>query len=142
MSECRLGQVTTLHGSCLCGGVRFEVDVTPERIRFCHCESCKKLAGGGGTANVRANSAAIRIVEGADLVRTFQPAEGSAKTFCRECGSNLFGGGWPESEFCSVRVTTLEERVGDLPGVHVWARSVAPWELLPDDGFERFETNS
>src|SRR5262249_41528802 len=87
--------MATLHGTCLCGGVRFEVDETPDRVRFCHCESCKKLAGGGSTANFRAASASIRIVEGGDLVRTYQPADGSAKTFCGACGSNLFGGGWP-----------------------------------------------
>jgi hypothetical protein len=134
--------MTSLKGRCLCGEVVFEVDAMPERIRFCHCESCKKLAGGGGTANFRAESAAIRILEGHDLVQTFQPAEGSSKTFCGRCGSNLFGGGWPDSEYCSVRVTTLEEQPGELPGVHVWVRSVAAWERLPDDGFEHFETSS
>ena len=134
--------MATLHGTCLCGGVKFEVDETPDRVRFCHCESCKKLSGGGGTANFRAASSAIRIVEGDDLIQTYHPAEGSAKTFCLACGSNLFGGGWPESEYCSVRVTTLEEPVGKLPGVHIWTRSVAPWESLPDDGFERYETTS
>jgi hypothetical protein len=134
--------MTTLHGTCLCGGVKFEVDVTPERIRFCHCESCKKLSGGGGTANVRAPSTAIRIVEGEDLVQTYQPAEGTAKTFCLTCGSNLFGGGWPNSEYCSVRVPTLADPLGDLPGAHIYVRSLASWEQLPDDGFERFETTS
>jgi hypothetical protein len=134
--------MTTLHGTCLCGGIKFEVELTPERIRFCHCESCKKLSGGGATTNVRASSAAIRIVEGKDLIQTYQPPEGSAKTFCLACGSNLFGGGWPESEYCSVRVTTLEEPLGELPAAHLFVRSLAPWEQLPDDGAERFDTTS
>jgi hypothetical protein len=131
--------MATLHGTCLCGGVEFEVDETPDRVRFCHCASCKKLAGGGGTANIRAASASIRIVAGGDLVETYQPSDGSAKTFCRACGSNLFGGGWPDSEQCSVRVTTIEEPIGDLPAIHMWTRSVASWEQLPADGFPRFE---
>jgi len=132
--------MATLHGTCFCGGVRFEVDETPDRVRFCHCQSCKKLAGGGSTANFRAASASIRIVDGEDLVQTYQPDDGSAKTFCRACGSNLFGGGWPDSEHCSVRITTIEEPIGDLPGMHLWTRSVSSWELLPDDGFPQFET--
>jgi hypothetical protein len=134
--------MTTLHGSCLCGGVKFAVDAAPERLRFCHCESCKKLSGGGGTANIRVPSAAIRIADGKDLIQTYQPAQGSAKTFCLACGSNLFGGGWPDSEYCSVRVTTLEEPLGPLPAAHIFVRSLAPWEQLPDDGAERFETTS
>ena len=132
----------TVSGRCLCGGVRFELTETPERLRFCHCESCKKLSGGAGTANVRARSDSVRIVAGADLIQTYQPAEGSAKSFCRTCGSNLFGGGWPASEHCSVRITTLDEPPRDLPVAHLYTRSVAPWETLPEDGGERFETTS
>lgn len=134
--------MSSLRGSCLCGGVTFEVDTVPERIRFCHCTSCKKLSGGGGTANVRAPSAAVHILEGEDLLQTYTPPEGSAKTFCLACGSNLFGGGWPETEHASVRVTTLEDPPGPLPGAHLYVRSIAPWETLPDDGLERFETTS
>ena len=134
--------MAALQGSCLCGGVRFEVTEAPDTLRYCHCESCKKLSGGGSTANVRAPSGAIRIVEGEDRVQTYQPPEGSAKTFCRVCGSNLFGGGWPDSEHCSVRVTTLDESPTGLPVAHLYVRSVAAWEQLPDDGGERFETTS
>lgn len=90
--------------------------------------------------NGRARSDAIRILQGEDLLRTFQPHEGTAKTFCSACGSNLFGGGWPESETCSVRLTTLEEPPTRGPDAHLYVRSVAPWETLPDDGAERFET--
>jgi hypothetical protein len=134
--------MTALQGSCLCGGVRFELREPPDRLRYCHCASCKKLSGGGGTVNVRMRSTAVRILEGEDLIQTYQPPEGSAKTFCLACGSNLFGGGWPESEHCSVRVTALDEPVGYLPGAHLYVRSVAAWEQLPDDGLERFETTS
>jgi hypothetical protein len=131
--------VSALTGSCLCGGVRFEVTEPFERITACHCTSCKKLSGGAGTVSGRARSDAIRIAEGRELVRTYQPAEGSAKTFCSECGSNLFGGGWPESEFSSVRLTGLDEPYEGQVGSHIFVRSVAPWETLPDDGAERFE---
>ena len=129
-----------LQGTCLCGGVKFELGEAPDRLRHCHCESCKKLSGGGATVNVRMRSAAVHILEGEDLIQTYRPPEGSAKTFCLACGSNLFGGGWPESEYCSVRVTTLDEPVGTLPSAHIYVRSVAPWETLPDDGADRFET--
>ena len=134
--------MTTVRGSCLCGGVSFEVPDVPNEMRFCHCASCKKLSGGVGTANVRVPSSSIRILDGEDLLQTFEPHEGSAKTFCLACGTNLFGGGWPESETCSVRVTTVDEPLDAKPVAHLYVRSVAPWETLPDDGAERFETTS
>lgn len=134
--------MATLRGSCLCGGVEFEVTQAPETLRYCHCESCKKLSGSIGTVNGRVPSNAIRILAGKELLQTFQPAEGSAKTFCRTCGSNLFGGGWPESETTSVRASALDDPFDARPSAHLFVRSVAAWETLPDDGLERFETTS
>ena len=133
--------MSALTASCLCGGVRFEVDVPFERVSACHCTSCKKLSGGPGTVSGRARSDSIRILEGSDLLRTYQPAEGSAKTFCAECGSNLFGAGWPESEYSAVRLSTLDS-FDEKPTAHIFVRSVAPWETLPDDGAERFDVHA
>jgi hypothetical protein len=129
--------MATLHGSCLCGGVKFELTEAPETLRICHCASCKKLSGSIGTVNARVPASAIRIVEGEDLLQTYQPAEGTAKTFCLSCGSNLFGGGWPEREIASVRASAIDDPLDARPSVHVFVRSVAEWETLPDDGLER-----
>jgi hypothetical protein len=132
--------MATLHGSCLCGGVRFELTAEPDTLRYCHCESCKKLSGSGATVNARVPSTAIRILEGEDLLQSFQPAEGSSKTFCLACGSNLFGGGWPESPTASVRATAIDDAFDARPSVHMFVGSLAAWETLPDDGLERHET--
>jgi hypothetical protein len=131
--------VTVLEGSCLCGGVRFEVTGEFEPRSYCHCASCKRLSGGAATANGRARSDSIRITAGRELLRTYQPEEGSAKTFCSVCGSNLFGGGWPESEQASVRLSAIDDRVPGRPQKHIYVRSVAMWETLPDDGLERVD---
>jgi hypothetical protein len=128
-----------LRGSCLCGGVRFEVTEPFVRVTYCHCASCKKLSGGAGTVNGRARTDAIRVLAGEELLRTFQPSEGTAKTFCSACGSNLFGGGWPKSEHSSVRLSAIDSPFDQRPGSHIFVRSVAAWETLPDDGAERFE---
>jgi|ERR671936_1196003 hypothetical protein len=126
-----------LQGSCQCGGVRFEVPDDFASMGFCHCTTCKKISGGVGTANARTRTEKIRILAGRDLIRTYQPEEGSAKSFCSVCGSNLFGGGWPESEEASVRLSALDTPFDQRPSSHGWVRSVAPWETLPDDGLER-----
>ena len=132
----------SFRGTCLCGGVEFEVTEPFSRVTQCHCASCKKLSGGPGTANGRARTDSIHVLRGMELLRTFQPHEGSAKTFCSRCGSNVFGGGWPESERSSVRLPTLEDATDLRLQSHIFVRSVAPWETLPDDGLERFETTA
>ena len=108
-------------------------------MTYCHCTTCKKLSGGVGTANGRLRSDAVRILAGEELLRTYQPEEGSAKTFCSVCGSNLFGGGWPESEQASLRLSAIDSPFEGRPQTHIFTRSIAAWETLPDDGLERRE---
>ena len=131
--------MAALRGSCQCGGVQFEVPETFESRTFCHCTTCKKLSGGVGTANGRVHSDAVNILEGEELLRTYQPEEGTAKTFCSVCGSNLFGGGWPESDAASVRLSAIDSPLDSKPSKHIYVRSVASWETLPDDGLERVD---
>jgi len=128
-----------MRGSCQCQGVEFEVVSDFVSMAFCHCATCKKISGGAGTANGRVRTENVRLLAGEDLVRSYQPDEGSAKTFCSVCGSNLFGSGWPESEFTSVRLSAIDTPLEEGPDAHLYVRSLAPWETLPEDGAERFE---
>jgi len=128
-----------LQGSCLCGAVRFEVAEPFDRIGMCHCLSCKKISGGAGTVSGRVRTEAIRILAGQELLTTYQPEEGSAKTFCSRCGTNLFGGGWPESPLTPVRLPTLDEPFEGKLEAHLFVRSVAPWEVLPADDAAHYE---
>ena len=128
-----------MRGSCLCGGVTFELTEPFVRVSMCHCTTCKRISGGPGSATGRVPTSAIRVLSGRDLIRTYQPDEGLAKSFCSVCGSNLFGTGWPDSEMAGVRLTTLDEPYEGKPDMHTWVRSVAPWETLPDDGLPRYE---
>ena len=131
--------MATLRGSCQCGGVRFELPDDFLSMSFCHCATCKKISGGVGTASGGVRTESIRLLAGDDLVRTYQPDEGSAKTFCSVCGSNLFGSGWPRSEITSVRLSAIDTPFDERPEAHIYTRSLAAWETLPDDGLERFE---
>jgi hypothetical protein len=130
--------VDVLRGSCLCGSVRFEVTTPFGAVTQCHCTSCKKLSGGAGTVNGRVEPQAVRILDGEELLERYQPPDGSAKTFCRRCGSNLFGGGWPEGERASIRLSALDDHFDHPPDLHIFTRSVAAWETLPDDGKPRY----
>jgi hypothetical protein len=126
-----------LSGSCHCGAVQFELTGEFEPRSFCHCTTCKRLSGGVGTANGRIRSDSVRITAGEEQLCTYQPEEGTAKTFCSACGSNLCGGGWPEAEFASVRLPAIDTEFGGRPSQHIFTRSVASWETLPDDGLRR-----
>jgi hypothetical protein len=134
--------VTPLQGSCLCGGVRFEVTEPFTFVGQCHCAFCKKISGGYGTVSGRVRTAAIRILQGEELLRSYTPEGGSAKTFCSECGANLFGGGWPDVEQAPVRLSAIDSPFDHRPEAHSFVRSVAAWEILPDDGLPRHDARA
>ncbi|KAI1358933.1 Mss4-like protein [Xylaria arbuscula] len=43
-------------GSCMCGGVKFELTEEPLGTMLCHCTSCHKNAGANGSTNLVVSS--------------------------------------------------------------------------------------
>ena len=78
-----------IQGSCLCGGVRFEVEPPFRRANHCHCSRCRKHSGTFGLTQGRVARERFRLLAGKELLRVYTPAEGGAvKVFCSVCGSN------------------------------------------------------
>ncbi len=128
-----------VRGSCLCGGVRFEVTQPFVRANHCHCSRCRKHSGTFGETQARVPREGFRLLEGEELIRVFRPAEGaSVKAFCVECGSALFGARWPEGAEISIRLGALDDDPGIRPQYHSFVDSKAPWDELPDDGLPRY----
>ena len=76
-------------GSCLCGAVRYKIDVNIERTSKCWCTMCQKQHGAafGPYANVA--SGALRFTQGLDAITRYPSSPGVERTFCKVCGSNL-----------------------------------------------------
>jgi hypothetical protein len=131
--------MATIGGSCLCGGVRFEVDLPFRRANHCHCSFCRKHSGTFGETQGRVPRERFRLLAGEELLRVFQPEGGTArKVFCSVCGSSLIGGLWPEGEEVSVRLGSLDGDPEIRPQYHSFVESRAPWDELPDDGLPRY----
>jgi hypothetical protein len=126
-----------IRGSCLCGGVRFEVS-PPFRIALhCHCSRCRKHSGTFGLTQARVAREQFRLLAGAELIRVYRPDGGKAKAFCGECGSSMFGGDWPDGDEVSIRLGSFDDDPGVRPQAHVFVESRAPWDVLPHDGLPR-----
>jgi hypothetical protein len=129
---------TVVSGSCLCGGVRFEVELPFRRASYCHCSRCRKHSGAGALVHGRVAREQFRLLAGEDLIRVFRPPNGAVKAFCTVCGSSLFGGHWPEGPEISVRFGALEGDPQIRPQYRTFVDSKAAWDELPDDGLPRF----
>ena len=130
--------VEVVRGSCLCGGVRFEVTAPFRRANYCHCSRCRKHSGAAALAQGRVAREAFRLLAGEELIRVFRPDGGAVKAFCSVCGSSLFGAWWPGGDEISIRLGALDDDPGIRPQYRAFTGSKAVWEELPDDGLERF----
>lgn len=123
----------TIGGSCLCGGVRFEVELPFLRAGHCHCSRCRKHSGAAAGTQGRVPRRRFRLVTGAGLVRAYREAGHATKAFCSVCGSSLFGGEWPEGDEVSIRLGTLDGDPRIRPGTRTFFDDRAPWDPTDDD---------
>jgi hypothetical protein len=131
-----------IRGSCLCGGVAFEItgDVTP--IQLCHAERCRKATGAAVAPEMLAEARGLRWIRGADLVRQYrapllQEPPAYVRAFCATCGSPLPAAidGTP---YVNVNPGVLDDDPGTRPFRHAFVAQRACWHEI-SDGLPRFD---
>ena len=125
-------------GSCLCGGVVFEVSQPFVWANHCHCSRCRKHSGTFGGTQGRVPREGFRLLAGEELIRVYRPEGGRVKAFCTICGSSLFGAEWPDGDEISIRLGALDDDPGIRPQVRTFVDSKAAWDEIPDDGLPRY----
>lgn len=120
-------------GSCLCGGVRYEIDGRLGPFGYCHCVSCRKGQGGPFVTSAPVRTKYFRLVSGAELVTEFESSPGKRRCFCRVCGSPLWSRRPAEPDELRIRLGLLDADPGRRPLVHVWVGEKAPWFEITDD---------
>jgi hypothetical protein len=93
----------TFHGSCQCGGVKFEADVDlSQETGKCNCTSCWKSRWW----TLKVKPEAFRGLSGAELLDT-------KRGFCRNCGVTPYrkveAAEWNDGAYVSVNVAALDD---------------------------------
>ena len=123
-----------LEGSCLCGGVRYEItgELTG-RINYCHCSQCRKASGSsfGTTAGLDARD--FRITCGEELIASWESSPGTHRHFCARCGSPLFKRDERSPQILRLRLGTLDTDPEVRVQCHIHVASKAPWVEIADE---------
>ncbi len=118
----------TIKGSCLCGGVTFEISGEFKRFFICHCSYCRKGTGSAYAANLFTKKSALKWLSGHEHVKNFKLGETRhVRSFCSECGSAL-PNTTMEGETCMVPAGCLDDEVSIKPDAHIFVDSQASWE--------------
>ena len=81
----------TLSGSCLCGGLRYEVEGEPTDFYHCHCSRCRKVSGTAHASNIMVKGDTLRWSGDESQIHSYKVPESElfVSAFCATCGSPL-----------------------------------------------------
>jgi hypothetical protein len=80
-----------IRGSCLCGGIAFEITGPLLAPLNCHCSQCRKQHGAAFRSRMRIAASDFRWLQGEHLIKYYE----SLRDFCRDHGSPVTNRTWP-----------------------------------------------
>jgi hypothetical protein len=132
-----------IHGSCLCGGVKFEITGPLLRPLNCHCSLCRKQHGAAFRSRVRVRESDFKWIKGEELVRYYESSPDFHRGFCSNCGSPVVNRPGPNSKNAQIHkpaeaelgvpLGILDDDPPVRPACHVFVGSKAPWFEIKDD---------
>ncbi len=132
-SEAGNAEGETLHGSCLCGTIRYEVSGELGPIVFCHCPQCRKAQGTAFGANAAVNADNFRITAGENALTAYESSPGKTRAFCKICGSPILSRLDSRPGVIRLRIGTLDSKIAARPAAHIFTASKSDWFAILDD---------
>ena len=115
-----------MHGSCLCGAVRYEIDGLSGPINHCSCQTCRKAHAAAFTSTAAVDRAHFRWLTGLGELSSFESSPGKLRHFCSICGSHLVAERAVQPHVI-LRVATLDDDPGQKPELAIWRSHEVPW---------------
>jgi hypothetical protein len=124
--------MTSTHGRCFCGEVRFSFD--PEGVLWrahCHCESCRRQTSSPFTTWFGLRDSAWRWSGAAPAI--YRSSPGVRRFFCPTCGTPMAFASAHCPEETHFYAVSLEDPADFRPEYHVHVAERLPWIHLSDD---------
>ena len=120
-------------GSCLCGGIRYEIGGELSDFGYCHCQSCRKASGSAHGANAGVDKDRLRLYDAEGLLREYESSPGKIRAFCSRCGSPIFAYLTRTPNLVRIRLGTLDTPFEKRAQAHTFVGEKADWETITGD---------
>lgn len=100
--------MSDLHGSCLCGGVRYSAARPVFHASHCYCTMCQKQHGAAAGSYANVARAGYVVEAGAELITEYASSDAGRRGFCSVCGSTLFWRSTESPDRIAISLGTLE----------------------------------
>jgi hypothetical protein len=121
----------TITGGCLCGAVRYTVDVEARATRVCWCRDCQYLAAGSATVNLVFEASAVTLT---GPLRDYSSLADSGnrmhRQFCERCGTPVTSAAEARPHLLILRAGTLDDPELAKPSLTIWTDSAPSWACI------------
>jgi hypothetical protein len=125
--ECR-----SVAGECLCGAVRFEIDLPTRFCVHCHCSMCRRNHGAAFVTWFGVPKPQFRIVAGESLLGRYRSSHRGQRSFCSRCGTSLFCVLDRDPEMIDIALGTMDGAIDRPPEAHVFFDTHVDWVAITD----------
>lgn len=123
-----------MHGSCLCGEVKFEIIGNIPNLYQCHCSLCRKVSGSASSSAFILDTKHFKWIQGAENISKYSKPSGYSSHFCAKCGCpmpNKF-----MDSYYWVPAGTLDGNPEVQVVAHLYMDSKSHWDTSPKEGVQ------
>jgi hypothetical protein len=124
-----------LTGQCLCGNVKYECNADPLAMKYCHCDTCRRVTGSAFNIGVGVPAEDLKV---SGKIQGYTHTNGVTREFCPVCGSPLFT---RSPHIVWIRAGSLDSSEGLQPTAEMWTELAVPWARIPE-GIPSYLQNS
>ena len=122
-----------LRGSCLCGGITYEIHAPLKGVLNCHCSMCRKAHGAAFRTRAFVKAEDFHFLSGEELLTYYESSPGERRSFCKICGSVIITRFNRHPDAYGFALGTLDSDPEIQIERHVFTKYKAPWFEITDD---------
>jgi hypothetical protein len=126
------GSKECVSGSCLCGVVRFEIELPTLICAHCHCTRCRRNHGAAYVTWFTVPKGQWRVTAGGEELRRHASSDHAFRSFCSVCGSSLFFETDERADQVDVVLANLHGPIDREPQLHVFFDDRVDWIEVGD----------
>ena len=127
-----MSEQKSVSGSCLCGAVKFRLDLPSKWCAHCHCTMCRKMHGAGYVTWVGMEENRFHLEAGEDALAWYQSSEQARRGFCRQCGSSMLFQSARWAGEMHVALGCVDGTIDRKPQAHAFHDTHVDWVPLDD----------
>ncbi len=125
--------MTALQGSCLCGGITYEIRAPLQGVINCHCSMCRKAQGAAFRTRASVKVKDFHFLSGEKLLSYYESSQGEWRSFCKICGSVIITRFGKDPDMFGFALGSLDSDPKIRIERHIFTKFKAPWFEITDE---------